>query len=102
MARLQLILINLVDSALDVDGSKLALVVGLELRADIILVNGVAPPGELLFAVAAFGRGHEPSSVSSGACPIRLVLLYLLHPRWEDKLRKVEQVYREVVKGPIA
>src|SRR6266404_5591709 len=55
----QLIHINLVHSSFDVDGCKLSLVVGLELAADLVLVNGVATLGELFFVVAALGRGHH-------------------------------------------
>jgi hypothetical protein len=58
VARLQLIDINLVSSTLNVYGRKLAVVVGFELGANIILVNGVAAPSEFVFAVAAFGSGH--------------------------------------------
>src|SRR3990172_334100 len=64
IASRQLVGVNLVLARFDVDGHELALVFGLQARADIIFVDGVAAPRELLFAVAAFRRGHERSSGS--------------------------------------
>src|ERR1039457_3741753 len=55
----QFVDINLIGPAFDIDGRKLALVLGLELGQDVILVDRVATPGELIFAVAAFGSGHQ-------------------------------------------
>src|SRR5438132_8963319 len=59
LTRLQFICINLVNASLDVDGDKLTVVLGLEMREDIVLVNGVAATGELFFAIPALGRGHK-------------------------------------------
>src|SRR5438067_2002085 len=67
VACLQLIAVHLVHSAFDVDGCKLTLVVGLALGSDGILVNGVATPRELFFAVAALDRAHNLSSSSASA-----------------------------------
>src|SRR5439155_10992015 len=59
VARFQLIGINGELSSLDVDGEKLAFVAGLELRADIVLVNGITTAGELFLAVTALCGGHK-------------------------------------------
>src|SRR5260370_15892533 len=59
VAGLQLIAVQFVQAALDVDGGELALVGGLELRADVVFVNGVATPRELFLTITASDRPHE-------------------------------------------
>jgi hypothetical protein len=56
---LHLVFIDLVTAALDVDGNKLALVGGFELRTDVLLLNGVTTPGDLFVAVSRFDRSHN-------------------------------------------
>src|SRR5438034_499415 len=58
VASLEFIGINGELSALDVDGSELAHVVGVELGPDLFEVNGVAAPGELVFAVPRSRGSH--------------------------------------------
>ena len=48
-------------SAFDVDRCKPALIIGLQLGANILLVNGVPTSSELFFAVPALGGCHERS-----------------------------------------
>src|SRR5262249_48005740 len=59
VTRLQLILIDLIRAALDVDGCELAVVLGRQVWADLHFINLIATAGKLFFAVAAFGRCHE-------------------------------------------
>src|SRR5262249_37821214 len=58
VTRLQLIGIDDELSRFNVNGGKLVFVGRLELRPNFFLVDAVATPGELLFAVAAFGASH--------------------------------------------
>src|SRR5437879_10937711 len=63
VACLQLIRVDYVHPAVDVDGGKFALVVNREVGTDFVLINGVAAPGKLFLAVTALGRGHVPSPI---------------------------------------
>jgi hypothetical protein len=67
-----LIAVKLECFAFDVDDRKLAFVGGLEPRADIILVNGVAMPRKLFFALAAFDRAHYHPPILSTLVQVTL------------------------------
>jgi hypothetical protein len=58
IARHELILIDHVLSAFDVDGRELTFIFGFQMRVDLGFVNLIAAAGKLLFAVTAFGAGH--------------------------------------------
>src|SRR5262245_47735083 len=79
---LQFIRLYLVRSALDVDGHKLVLVLGLEVGTDIVLVNGIAPLREFFFAVASFGGAHVtlliPLALSNDLKPVDATLSRVL------------------------
>src|SRR5262245_16679200 len=67
VSRLQLIAVKLERSRFDVDHRELILVGGLELGADLVLVDGVPTPRELFFAIAAFDRAHyQPPLLGNG------------------------------------
>src|SRR5438309_546206 len=59
----QFIFVDLVRARNNVDGNELALVFSFQVRADIVIVDGVTTPGELFFTVAAYRRGHEDPPV---------------------------------------
>src|SRR5207244_3356389 len=62
VACLQFILSHLVHAAVDINGDKLAVILGFEPGMDVVFVNGIAALSELFFAVAAFdGAHHHPS-----------------------------------------
>src|SRR5262249_21305083 len=58
--------IQFVRAAFNIDGDKFRLVLGLERRSYIVLVNGVATSGKFFFTVATFRGCHDyPSSTPS-------------------------------------
>src|SRR6266536_2318473 len=59
VGRLHLVLVEFVFARLDVDGDELVLVRRRKNRANLALDERVPAAGELLFAVASFGRGHS-------------------------------------------
>src|SRR5262245_22680585 len=58
LASAQLVGIDRILSAFDVDGNKLAPIRGLEFRLHLLLVNGAAAPGEFLLTVATLRGSH--------------------------------------------
>jgi hypothetical protein len=78
IASRQFIGIDFIRACFDVDGSELAVILWLEVRADAALVDGIAAFGEFLFAVSPFYGSHDFSF--SFAFPSCLLLILDLPP----------------------
>jgi len=63
-----LVRVGLESARLDIDGDELALILCIEMRVDVALVDLIASPGKLFFAVSR-GRGSAHDTILRHCAP---------------------------------